>query len=254
MLVNSYRKLRVASRQLLGTEPVVLVETKLPLESHGNDYCGWSIPVDLLGPNSVVVDVGLGEDISFSRSLIQKYGCTVHGFDPTPRAIHYVKQLADPKVVLHEFGVAAQPGRATFYLPNDDGHVSGSLAMAAHVGQRAMEVSLLTLGDILGLVGAERINLLKLDIEGAEFDLIADEKFKEYAARIDCLCIEFHHRWDNFGKVATLKAVQRLRLLGFRCAWRAKSTNEEFMFVNVSSGTHMSRLPFSVSGCLPFSV
>ncbi|MBU3898723.1 MAG: FkbM family methyltransferase [Gammaproteobacteria bacterium] len=235
MLVNSYRKLRVASRQLLGTEPVVLVEKKLLIEFHGNDYCGWSIPVGHLGSNSVVVDVGLGEDISFSRSLIQKYGCTVHGFDPTPRAIHYVKQLADPKVVLHEFGVAAQRGQATFYLPNNDAHVSGSLALASHVGQRAIEVSLITLEDIFKLLGAERINLLKLDIEGAEFDLIDDDHFKDCAGRIDCLCIEFHHRWSNFGKVSTLKAVQRLRELGFRCAWRAKSTNEEFMFVNISS-------------------
>ena len=246
MLVNLYRKLRVMSRQALGIEPVVLVEKKLPLEFHGNDYCGWSIPVDLLGPNSVVVDVGLGEDISFSRSLTQKYSCTVHGFDPTPRAIRYVKQLADPKVELHEFGVAAKRGQATFYLPNDDAHVSGSLSLASHVGQRAIEVSLITLGDIFTLLGAERIHLLKLDIEGAEFDLIDDEHFKDCAGRIDCLCIEFHHRWSTFGKVSTLKAVQRLRGLGFRCAWRAKSTNEEFMFVNVNSETHMGRLPLTV--------
>ncbi len=244
-MIYFYRKLRVAIKQKLQIEPVVLVEKKLPLEFHGNDYCGWSIPVGHLGSNSVVVDVGLGEDISFSRSIIQKYGCTVHGFDPTPRAIHYVNRIADPKLVLHEFGVAAQGGQATFYLPNDDAHVSGSLSRSSHVGQHGIEVSLIALKDIFLLLGAERIHLLKLDIEGTEFDLIADEKFKEYAARIDCLCIEFHHRWSNFGKESTLNAVQRLRELGFRCAWRAKSTNEEFMFVNDSIGTtNMRRLPF----------
>lgn len=244
MLANLYRQLRVPSRRLLGTEPVVAVDANLPLESHGNDYCGWCIPVGHIGPNSVVVDVGLGEDISFSQSLIQKYGCTIHAFDPTPRAIEYVKQLGNPKVVLHEFGVAAVRGRATFYLPNSEGHVSGSLAMAPHVGQRALEVNLLDLGGVFELIGAQRVHLLKVDIEGAEFDLIGDEHFKHYAERIDCICIEFHHRWSNFGKVATLKAVQRLRELGFRCAWRAKSTNEEFMFVNISSETYTRGLPF----------
>lgn len=219
-------------KQMMGREPVVLVEKMIPLEFHGDSYCGWAIPVDRIDSNSVVVDIGLGEDISFSRSLIRKYGCTVHGFDPTPRAIHYVTQLAEPKVVLHEFGVAAQRGRASFYLPNDDAHVSGSLAMAEHLGQRAIEVNILTLGDVFELLKVERIHLLKIDIEGAEFDLIDDPSFKDWAIRIDCICIEFHHRWPNFGSVATLRAVQRLRELDFRCVWRAKATNEEFMFEN----------------------
>jgi FkbM family methyltransferase len=177
------------------------------------------------------VDVGIGEDISFSTSLITRYGCTVHGFDPTPRAIEYVRRLAPEHFVLHEYGVAAEPGTATFYLPNDSRHVSGSLQPARHLGATRIEVRLAGMRDVFDLVGAPRIDLLKIDIEGAEYGLLDSDAFRDSASRIDRLCVEFHHRWPEFGSRATLDAVAGLGRLGFRCAWRSKSTNEEFLFV-----------------------
>lgn len=231
-ILDAYRQVRVLARQLAMTEPYVPVTCRLPLEFHGNDYCGWAIPQRSISGESVVVDVGLGEDVSFSRSLIDRYGCKVHGFDPTPRAISYVKSLGEKSLVLHEYGVAAQSGPAVFYLPNKEGHVSGSLVMGTHVGQTRIEVQLVTVADMFRMIGCSRITLLKLDIEGAEYELIASESFREYASRIDMICIEFHHRWNATGRKRTLDAVATLAALGFACAWRSRSTNEEFLFVN----------------------
>lgn len=232
ILLDLYRKARVAARRAIGSEPAVEVDVQLPLEFHGNDYCGWCVPTDALGAASVVVDVGVGEDISFSRSLIDRYGCTVHGFDPTPRAIEYVAQLAPRNFVLHELGVSAQSGQATFYLPNNASFVSGSLHKAGHLGARSLQVPLAGIREVFDIVGAERIGLLKLDIEGSEYELIASDAFRDCAGRIGLLCIEFHHRWPEFGVRSTLSAVAALRAMGFRCAWRSRSTNEEFLFVN----------------------
>ncbi len=235
MLLQAYRRARVAAKQLLMVEPRVRRELRMPLEFHGNDYCGWSIPHGVLRRDSVVVDVGLGEDISFSKSLLDRYQCTVHGFDPTPRAIAYVKSLRCDNFHLHEYGVAAQRGTATFYLPINEAHVSGSLIKESHVGNEQIQVQLICVSDIFEMVGAERISLLKLDIEGAEYDLLASPDFASCASRIDVICIEFHHRWKNYGPGATLAAVATLNSLGFRCAWRAAATNEEFLFLNSRS-------------------
>lgn len=236
-LRNFYRKARVLAKQAALIEPVVTCEVGPPLEFHGNEYCGWCIPRGSLGADSIVVDVGLGEDVSFSQSLIEAYGCRVHGFDPTPRAIEYVRSLGSGKIVLHEYGVAATSGRATFYLPNDDSHVSGSLVQEQHLGRRHIEVSLLGLRDVFRTIGAERIRLLKLDIEGAEYELLGSPDFRECAPRVDMICIEFHHRWPTYGRQATLAAVCTLRECGFRCAWRSSATNEEFLFLNARDTT-----------------
>lgn len=230
-MLNTYRRLRVKIKQWQCIEPRISVQLRMAQEFHGNEYCGWSIPAASLGPDSVVVDVGLGEDVSFSTSLIDRYQCSVHGFDPTPRAIGYMENLAYPKFLLHKFGVASRSGRASFYLPNNELHVSGSLTRSSHTGLHQIEVDLVMLDDVAALVGSERIDLLKLDIEGAEYELLMDESFARHATRIGILCIEFHHRWPSFGAQATEQVVKRLNELGFLCIWANGATNEEFTFV-----------------------
>src|SRR5712692_719519 len=61
----------------------------------------------------------------------------------------------------------------------------------------------------------QRINLLKVDIEGAEYELIA--QLVEMADRIDQLLIEFHHRLVRTGDglEQTRCALKRLAESGF---------------------------------------
>jgi len=78
---------------MMGSEPLIKVNHIGHLAYHGNQgYGGWAIPCDSLTTDSVVVDIGLGEDISFSEQLIAQYGCHVNGFDPTPKSINYINK------------------------------------------------------------------------------------------------------------------------------------------------------------------
>jgi FkbM family methyltransferase len=229
-----YRRVKIIFKQVTRVEPVIRQELDLALEFHGNAYCGWSIPANSLGKDAVVVDIGLGDDISFSESLISRYGCAIHGFDATPKSVRYLKDLRLNGFFLHEFCVGATRTRARFYLPNNEAHISGSLTPADHVGGKQLELDVIPLRDVFRYAKADRIDLLKMDIEGAEYSVIDSLDFQECAQRIAILCVEFHHRWRLFGRPATEKAVKTLRDLGFACAWRSPTTNEEFTFVNRS--------------------
>jgi FkbM family methyltransferase len=211
-------------------EPILPVKQRISLEFHGSEYGGWPIAANSLDQGSIIVDIGLGEDISFSESLVKKYGCHVYGFDPTPKSIEYVKNRRSPNFSLFEVGVAAERGEATFYLPNYTKHVSGSLFCASHVGQKEMTVPLIGIDEIPKLIGTEKLALIKLDIEGAEFDLLDAPSFGRAARHTNQICIEFHHRWPQFGKGRTLCAVKRLEKIGFHIAWVSPS-NEEVLFV-----------------------
>ncbi len=226
----AYRRARVFLRQIAGTEPLILRKRRLAMEFHGSAYGGWPIVSNSLSRDSVIVDIGLGEDISFSESLMQKYDCRVYGFDPTPKSIEYVRKRLVPNFSLFEVGVAATGGEATFYLPNNADHVSGSLFGAAHVGQQKIIVPLISIEEVPGMIGNDKIDLLKLDIEGAEFDLLDAPGFGEVIGHTNQICIEFHHRWPEFGKARTVKAIERLRELGFAAAW-VSASNEEALFV-----------------------
>ena len=41
-----------------------------------------------MSKDAVVYSVGLGQDISWDKALIEKYRCEVYGFDPTPKVCH----------------------------------------------------------------------------------------------------------------------------------------------------------------------
>jgi len=231
--LSLYRKGRVLYRRAVGSEPAITTTHKVRTEYHGNEsYGGWAIPIDILKADSVVVDIGLGEDISFSESLISTYGCYVHGFDPTPKSLVYVQGRHPQHFQLHPMGVAGFNRTATFFLPNDPTHVSGSIAKSTHLGANQIAVQLVDLDNVLKIIGQDRIDLLKIDIEGAEYELLESASFRNNAERIRVLCIEFHHRWDEFGPEATLAATSALRELGFECVWQARESNEEFTFLN----------------------
>jgi FkbM family methyltransferase len=143
-----------------------------------------------------------------------------------------VQRLHNERLRLFELGVGARSGSAQFFLPNNEAHVSGALTREAHLGRLQVEVQVVTLSQIFELLGCHRIDLLKLDIEGTEYEVIESDDFRRRASGIRQLCIEFHHRWPGRGKGATERAVGLLEALGFQCAWYAPSTNEEFLFVN----------------------
>ena len=177
-----------------------------------------------------MVDIGLGEDLSFPEALIHRYGCRVSGFDPTPKSIAYVRSRGLPRLALFEVGVAAKAGEAAFYLPNDEAHVSGSLFDAPHVGQRRLLLPFVSIAEVPKLIGSEVIDLLKMDVEGAEFDIIQSEAFPATVRGTRQICVEFHHRWPGFGKQDTERAVARLAELDYSVAWVSPS-NQEVLFV-----------------------
>lgn len=232
-LLPIYRRLRVLYRRVIGSEPTVIVTHKTRLQFHGNrGYGGWAVPCGMLNANSVVVDIGLGEDISFSEALIAVYGCFVHGFDPTPKSVAYVEGRNIPSFQMHKLGVGDSNRTTSFYLPNNPEHVSGSIVSFNHVGASKLEVDLLDIDGVFACIDVDRIDLLKVDIEGAEYELINSAAFQQNASRIRILCIEFHHRWNEVGSKSTIEAVATLRKLGFECVWRARESNEEFTFLN----------------------
>lgn len=62
------------------------------VQKYGSQYGGWVVPVGILDHSSVCYCAGVGEDVSFDLALIKKFGCEVLAFDPTPRAIEYVRK------------------------------------------------------------------------------------------------------------------------------------------------------------------
>jgi FkbM family methyltransferase len=216
-------------RQALGLDPVHRVDIVCPTVHLGSDYGGWTILPDLLDSRSVAYSFGVGQDVSFDLALIDRFGLTVHGFDPTPRSRAWVLAHSLPAAfVFHDYGIADFDGAMTFYPPKREDHVSYSAVPRATRSAASIQGQVLCLATIMRTLGHDHVDLLKMDVEGFEYDVI--DALVENRIPVHQLLVEFHHRLPGIGAHKTDHAVRGLRQLGFKL-FSLSPSGEEYSFV-----------------------
>jgi len=161
------------------------------MRQFGDHYGGYVVPDELLTCDSIVYSFGLGENATFDTELFFATGCEIHIFDPTPRSIVFFKKNLEQynKLIFHEYGIWNENGQARFYAPKDEKHVSCSILNIQET-KKWFFVRVKPLSVIMKELGHDHIDLLKMDIEGAEIEVIPDMIRSQIFPRI--ICVEFH--------------------------------------------------------------
>ena len=228
---NQIRRARRIFRAAAGRDLFLRAEARCPKIRLGNERAEWCVSTEGLTEGSLVYSFGVGEDISFEMELIRRFGVEVHAFDPTPRSIRWMRaQQCPPGLFFHEYGIAERDGSASFYPPENAGHVSYSVLFARGAGSPPVEAPVRRLATIMNLLGHDQIAVLKMDIEVAEYGVIRDVIASR--APVCQLLVEFHHRWPEVGVGKTREAVRNLRHAGFKI-FDVSPSGEEFGFVRV---------------------
>jgi FkbM family methyltransferase len=224
------RALRRVKRLLRPPTVIGRVSYECPVMHLGTEYGGWAFNPELLGSDSVVYSAGIGEDISFDLGLIARFGVTVHAFDPTPKSIEWLRSQHLPaKLVVHEYGIAPQNGRLTFYRPENPAHVSLSVVERA-MSTATISLPVRELEGIMRELGHTSIDILKMDIEGSEYAVLEDLVAR--AIPIRQLLVEFHHRFEGVGDDKTKAAIELLESSGYRLFAISRSA-EEYSFLKI---------------------
>lgn len=201
-------------------------EWRLPrgFERLGTRYGGWWIFAPAIGTDPLLVDCGLGKDISFPVAFLQRFGGRAIGIDPNPVALEYSRAHAPKGMEVraqafwHEAGRELQfhMPRPAELLPEGADGVSGSLlASHSYAGGAALAVRTTSLGEILAAAGREECDVLKLDIEGAEYDVLEALCRSGEIRRARQLLVEFHHGWTERTLQDTRDAIARVQASGF---------------------------------------
>ena len=207
--------------------PKYKLSFKTNIERHGTVYGGWNIIPNSLNKNSIVYSFGIGEDISFDLSLIKKYACNVHAFDPTPRVTEWLKKQKLPEpFIYYPLALSDSDGLLTFYTPENEGNISHK-AFASN-NSRAVEVKAQKLKSIAKSLNSASIDLLKMDIEGFEYPVL--ENMLADNIKPKQLLIEFHHLFPEVGNQKTENMIAKLEANGYRLFSVADSICE-FSFI-----------------------
>lgn len=205
-------------------------DVKLPTEWFGSGYGGWVVYTPRISSTSVVYSCGIGEDASFDLALISRFGVTVHAFDPTPRAVDWVgAQDLPPSFEFHQLGIADFDGVATFNAPPRHQDASYTLVEGRGNAAVAVQADVRRLSTLMSEFGHDRIDLLKMDIEGAEYGVIED--LVSSVLDIRQLLVEFHHGFEAIEVDETYRAVALLRRRGYKLFY-VSPRGEEYSFVH----------------------
>ena len=173
----------------------------------GSEYGGWWVPNHGLDSSAICYLAGVGTDVSFDRALIERTGCTAWGFDPTPKAIDWftttIGQLDRYQLVT--CGLAGATGALKFYAPTNPDHVSHSVKNLQKTAT-FFTADVKTVKQVMSELGHNKLELIKLDIEGAEHDTIA-------TMIADCIrpwviCVEFDQPEPIKWAVQTVKLLR----------------------------------------------
>jgi FkbM family methyltransferase len=153
----------------------------------GSEYGGVHAPVQLLSDKSIVYSAGVGEDVTFDLALIDAVGCEVWAFDPTPRSIEFARSIREPRFHFLPFGVWSEDAVQRFHAPADPIHVSHSIANLQQ-SKEYFDAECRSVPSLMAELGHEKLDLLKLNVEGAEYEVLAS--LGRLLPRI--LCVQFH--------------------------------------------------------------
>ncbi len=156
-----------------------------------NDYY-----VRLISDNPIIIDCGSNTGIAmlYFKAIYPK--SKILCFEPNPRAVEVLKKnikrnsLED--VFLHEVPLSNKEEEMKFYYSENINSLTSSI-----FEERGGANSVLLQTKKLSNYITERIDLVKIDVEGAEIQIISDLISSRKIDLIDEMIVEFHHNLDE---------------------------------------------------------
>jgi len=147
-----------------------------------------------LNENSIVFDLG-GYHGDWTAHIFCKYGCFVHIFEPVQKFVDIIQKRFNnnKKIILHSYGIAEKDKTVSITLDEDASSVIKS-------SEKTEEVKLVDTVKFFNEFNIERIDLIKINIEGGEYDLLEYLIETGLIARIKNIQVQFHEFVPNAKK------------------------------------------------------
>ncbi len=224
-----YQRMKASLRRLIGTELRLQIEITVKTIKLG----GWWFTNQNLNQDSIVYSLGVGEDIAFDLSIIECFGARVYAFDPTPSSIEMLSSKDLPNQFhFYPWAITAEDGALNFYprVRKDGSKSTVMFTMIAEDNnvEDAIEVPAFCLSSVAEMLGHTQIDLLKIDIEGAEYEVL--EGLLESPIKPGQLLVEFHHRFPGIGVERTAGIIGKLQKAGYKI-FAISETGREVSFL-----------------------
>jgi FkbM family methyltransferase len=200
------------------------IESGAPIVELGSPYGGWRIPDGALREGDVCYCIGAGGDVSFDLELIRRYGAIVRAVDPVQAyGDEALREAAgDPSFSFRVVALTTRDGPIRMQPHHE--RSSGSLSAAGlYDTDEWTEVPGLTLTSLMREFGDDHIDLLKLDVEGLEYELVPTFDLVGLGVRV--FALQLHHT-GSVGQA--MRMIERLRGQGYRLVAQRRAAKLAF--------------------------
>ena len=176
-----------------------------------------------------VFDIGANVGL-WTKYILTRNARKVYCFEPNKKAVAHLRESLknDHNATVIEKAVYKENTSLQFYIDDSNSLISSLIPESGHAP--SYNVDAITLQDAIQLSGEDRIDLVKIDVEGSEFGII-ESLTKETAAKIDSFLIEYHDFYFSEGMEKVVKLIQQLEDLGYTVE---KSTIQGSKFIYAS--------------------
>lgn len=158
-----------------GTTDPHLIYNILLKEGHKSEY---ALPSEVrLDPAAVRVVLDIGANIGIaSRYFAHCFpNAAVHAFEPEPGNCELLRAnaAAQPRIRVHPFALGAEDGELELFDSDDGANRGGYSGFAMGIDPaKSKKVPLKHAGRALAALGIERADVIKIDTEGAEWEIL----------------------------------------------------------------------------------
>ncbi len=155
---------------------------------HANSLLLHEVDID---SNSIVLDAGAftGE---WAQEIMDRYNPTIHAFEPDPRNYKQLEKRTqvNSRLIPYKFGLGDKNETVRMTLEH-----LGSSMFSDTTGKKGVpwaEVEIRDIADTWQALALDRVQFMKINIEGAEFPLLERMIATNLLAKVDCFMIQFH--------------------------------------------------------------
>ena len=144
-----------------------------------------------LNENSIVFDIG-GYEGTFAQNIVERYNSTVYIFEPVTEFYNKISDRFSnsSKIKVFNFGLSNKTKYIEIALSDD--------ASSIHIDSNKKErIKLVNIVEFIRNNNIQRIDLMKINIEGGEFDILPELIDSKIIESIENIQIQFHSFIDD---------------------------------------------------------
>lgn len=221
---------------MFDTETVSLRSTRLGFVFI-SDHSLWESGIRR---GAVVVDLGANRG-AFSHAMLER-GCKVIAVEPSPATFATI--LEHPRLEKFNIAIGDTPGVLPLHISDNPEATSLAVQPKANYVD-TIDITVETLPDFCARVGVENIDILKIDIEGAEIGVLSTLP-ESFLAKVGQVTVEFHAFTGVSTNAEVDAVISRMRQMGFVPRWW-RVQRDDVLFINTR---WFSPLSISMAGAI----